>query len=97
MEGYQVKVEDISRKVGVLLARYNELKEDNEILQRENKELKRQLDAQAKAAKEIGESAKILKISGHLANRSENEKIELKRKINEFIKEIDKCVALLNN
>ena len=40
---------------------------------------------------------KVTKLSKAIVPQSDEERTELKRKINEFIKEIDRCVAMLND
>ena len=104
MEDYQVKLTNISRKVGVLVSRYNELKEEQRVLGEKNKQLEQQnksLKDQIQTMKEKNDSLmqdmKVTKLSKAIVPQSDEERTELKRKINEFIKEIDRCVAMLND
>ena len=97
MEEYHVKVNDISRKVGILVNRYQDLKEDFVVLDEENKVLKEQLKAERMKNAVSLQELNLLRLTKMLVPADEKEKTELKRKINEYIKEIDRCVALLND
>ena len=104
MEDYQVKLTNISRKVGVLVSRYNDLKEEQRVLEEKNKQLEQQnkgLKDQLQTMKEkndsLAQDMKVTKLSKAIIPQSDEERTELKRKINEFIKEIDRCVAMLND
>jgi hypothetical protein len=47
---------------------------------------------------ELENQLNVLKLAKNVSgDGDENERAELKRKINEMVKEIDMCVALLNN
>ncbi|MDP4267535.1 MAG: hypothetical protein Q8880_08885, partial [Bacteroidota bacterium] len=65
----------------------------NELIN-ENKHLLKIIDEQKEFINNIEEKNKILKIASSI-NSKENSK-EVKLKINEFLREIDKCIALLN-
>ncbi len=104
MDDYQVKLNDISRKVGILVARYNELKHEHTVLENksksleeQNKSLKEQLQGNKIKTESLANELKLTKLSKAIVPKSDEERTELKRKINEFIKEIDRCVAMLND
>jgi len=60
-----------------------------------NKVLKAQLNEKKEEINELDNNLKVLKISkGSSSDGSDH--TELKLKINEYIKEIDKCMAMLN-
>lgn len=68
----------------------NELNSTNLALLKENQELKSQIDNQT-------EKLQMLKLAKSISgDEKPQETTELKRKINEYIKEIDRCIALLN-
>jgi len=63
-------------------------------------ELKNELDDKSKIIDELKEKYNILKMTKKLETPSSNVKEdnkELKLKINEMLREIDKCMALLNS
>ena len=104
MEDYQVKLDNISRKVGVLVSRYNELKEEHRVLgeknrqlENQNKDLKEQVQSMKANNNSLANDLKVTKLSKAIVPQSDEDRTELKRKINEFIKEIDRCVAMLND
>ena len=96
MDEYQVKLGNISKKIGVLIGRYNDLKENYRVLEEQNKHLKQQVKEEVQKSQTLTNQLNVLKLSKTIPE-DEIEKTELKKKINEFIKEIDKCVALLND
>jgi fido (protein-threonine AMPylation protein) len=61
----------------------------------ENKKLKLELDNQAKMIEELNNKIKIIKLAHSFEEG--DEKTNLKRKINEYIREIDNSIALLND
>lgn len=97
MDDYQVKLNDISRKIGILVTRYNELKEDYKVLENENKALKEQFKSEKAKGETLKQELNLVKVKKAVVPSSNEERTELKRKINEFIKEIDRCVAMLND
>lgn len=71
-------------------------------LQKENKQLKEELDiaqqkisAQQKIADELKQQISILKLSNGEMN--ETEKKEFEKRINTYLKEIDRCIAMLES
>ena len=69
-------------------------------LQKENSKLKEELDAtqqkiltQQKSADELKQQVSILKVSA--GDMSEADKKEFEKRINGYLKEIDRCIALL--
>jgi predicted nucleic acid-binding Zn-ribbon protein len=85
----------LNRKLDDLLDRYRMLKKEYEELKNENEVLKRSLQDREANLNEIEKKYEQSKLSGALLGEGENAD-EAKRKINELVREIDKCVALLN-
>lgn len=75
--------------------KYNEL--ENEKIQLENtvKELSRQIGELNREKSELNQKIEQLKIASQILS-GEEDKSEAKQKINRLIREIDKCIALLN-
>ena len=72
----------------------------NVIQEKEIKELKDALDAELSKTQELNNKIKIIKLAQNIssANPVDNQEVtELKRKINEYIREIDNCIAMLND
>ena len=76
--------------------RNKELHEENLRLSSRIEELTHSLLIQKEAIKDLEEKNKLLKIANSMAADPEEKKL-LKLKINEFIREIDKSLLLLNN
>ncbi|WP_028295467.1 hypothetical protein [Olivibacter sitiensis] len=77
------------------------LKEQNDMLQLQNQALEVALDTSKGKVKELEEKVKALAVARTLegtsaVTRDVNEKtLDIKQKINDFVREIDKCIELL--
>lgn len=103
-QDYQEKLGSISGKVELLISRYNELRQEYGFLEERNKELmelNKALKDQMKTGKvkqaETENELMQTKMIKMMVPQSDAEKTAMKRKVNEFIKEIDRCVAMLND
>lgn len=85
----------IESKVEKLLDLHNRVKKELTYLKSENTHLNQTIEQQKKAIKDLEEKGKILKLSKSLSTTNENT-TELKLKINELIREVDRCISLLN-
>jgi predicted nucleic acid-binding Zn-ribbon protein len=85
----------LNRKLDELLDRYNKLKLEIEDLKSGNEVLKGMLQDREDKMKELEIKYERIRLSGALLGEGENA-IEAKRKITELVREIDRCVALLN-
>jgi len=83
-----IRVEELIKRYGDLKIKINGLKNENEVL-------KLKLQSDNEKIRELETKYERLKLSGALLGGGENA-IEAKRKINELVREIDRCVALLN-
>lgn len=97
MDPYNEKLGQVYKKVQQLVAAHGQLKEDQKRLKAENAELLKLLKEQGEQLEDAESKMKVLKVAQQLGSFPDEERNELKKKINEYIKEIDKCVALLNN
>jgi len=93
------KVEEVKKKVVHLLEQNHKLVSKNEELEGEVKSLKQLLEAEGKKTEELLNKIKIIKLAQNIGSSdSESADVtELKRKINEYIKEIDHCITMLND
>ena len=89
-------IEEIKQKFNHILKNNNDLAQLNSSLKDELSELKNSLASKESQLIELKEKYKILKMSKKLDGGEIGESKELKLKINEMVKEIDKCIALLN-
>ena len=96
MSDIQFIIQNIRNKTEKLLANNQSLR--NDILKLNNRvnELEKLLILQRETIKDLEEKNKMLKIANSLSSDSEDKKA-LKLKINEFIREIDRSMSLLND
>jgi hypothetical protein len=87
-------VSGIEYKFGRLMEQHHLQRTDNLKLIAEIKELKQTLSEQKNIIMQLEEKIKILKIAKTLETKEGN--VEAKLKINELVREIDKCIGLLN-
>jgi chromosome segregation ATPase len=85
----------LNKKLEELFERYNNLRIKNVELKNENEAIKHNLQERDEKIKELENKYERIKISGALMGEGENA-TEAKKKINELVREIDRCVALLN-
>ena len=85
----------LNNKLEELFERYDDLRTKNRDLTKENDNLKRYLQEHNEKVKELETKYERIKISGALMGDGDGA-VEAKQKINELVREIDRCVALLN-
>ena len=93
-QGYEELV-ILKRKLDELLERYNSLRSEVQTLKNGNEVLRASLQDREEKMKELEIKYERVKLSGALLGEGENA-FEAKKKITELVREIDKCVALLN-
>ena len=93
-QGYEELI-ILNRKLDELLDRYNNLKHEVSDLKSGNEVLKGMLQEREEKMKELEIKYERIKLSGALLGEGENA-LEAKKKITELVREIDRCVALLN-
>lgn len=84
----------LERKVQLLLNEYQLVKQELNHLKSENQELKSSIKLKDERIKDFQNQDKISKIVGSIG-KDEAETSEMKEKIDEYIKEIDKCILHL--
>jgi predicted nucleic acid-binding Zn-ribbon protein len=85
----------LNRKLDELLNRYNTLRTEVTELKNGNEDLKIKLYDRDAKIKELEIKYERVKLSGALLGEGENA-VEAKKKITDLVREIDRCVALLN-
>jgi predicted nucleic acid-binding Zn-ribbon protein len=93
-QGYEELI-ILNRKLDELLDRYNNLKHEAADLKSGNEVLKGMLQQKEEKLKELEIKYERIKLSGALLGEGENA-VEARKKIGELVREIDRCVALLN-
>jgi len=88
-------LELFQQRVQRVLELYTSRKEENEQLKKQNRELEEKIQLEQEKIKELEEKYSKLKISKALI-ASGNDVHDAKLKVNRLVREIDKCIALLN-
>ncbi len=86
-------VSNLCKKAEKLAAKHKILLQNNVQLVSENKQLKQDLNQKNKQLTALEDNVKILKIAGNVKNNSTK---DVKLKINEMVREIDKCIAQIS-
>lgn len=95
MDSLAEQLKTIKSKVEKLAAANDRLVAENNQLKQENIRLAESRDIQKNTIKDLEEYNKIIKLAGGL-NLSKADLHEVKLKINEYIREIDRCIARLS-
>jgi len=86
---------ELQNKINVLIDRYKILKEEVKILNDKNEKLVSELNEANANYRELEEKYNNLKLSGSLLAET-GDPGEAKKRISQIVREIDKCIALLN-
>jgi chromosome segregation ATPase len=85
----------LNKKLDELLIRYETLKEEYKDIKAARKALENKLQERDAKINELETKYEKLRITGALLGEGENATVA-KKKITELVREIDRCVALLN-
>ena len=97
MSSYASRLIVIHNQVKELLEENARLNNDKNDLNSINLALKKELEDKNNALEDLTQKIQTLKLAKSISgDEKPRETIELKRKINDYIKEIDRCIALLN-
>jgi phage shock protein A len=88
------QLDSVLQKTARLIELCNALQEENDLLLKENESVKSALTNAKNKNTELEEKLRVLKLAKSLEGTSEKS-LDIKQKINEFVREIDKCVVLL--
>lgn len=94
MQDLTILISGIEFKLRKLIAKTNQLKIENLQLSKKNEEHLKIIENQNITIKELEEKYKVLKIAKSIENKTNS--FDQKIKINEMLREIDKCIGLLN-
>jgi len=90
------KLDLIIHKINDVMASYIKLEENYGKLLIENKTLKQENTLQKEELISLNNKLKDFNLA-HKINSNKNDNAALKMRIDEFVKEIDKCMAMLNH
>ena len=89
-------VENIEKKVNKLIQLYQSAQKEKEETLTENNQLISDLSDKDKTINSLEEKIKLLRITKSVSAQDDERNKESRQKINEYVREIDKCIALLN-
>ncbi|WP_158824952.1 hypothetical protein [Mucilaginibacter lacusdianchii] len=84
----------VVEKTERLIELCNALQEENDLLKLENQSLNTALEVSKGKTTDLEEKIRVLKLAKSFADTNEKS-LDIKQKINEFVREIDKCIVLL--
>ena len=94
-EVLKTNLNGLERKILVLVNEHKSLKEELKTLKADNLELKAAIKARDEQLSGFHNQLKITKLVDSL-NPEDGSSLELKKKVDEYIREIDKCIAHLS-
>ena len=97
MVAVEVNLEELKVKVQRIINSHLELSRENKNLKLYNHELRQKVEEQKNKISELEDKNKVIKLGQAInGNGSDQNARDMKLKINEYIREIDKCLALLH-
>jgi len=94
MAELDLHIKRIQEKLQRLLKQYNELEKENSQLKKELEKSTKQASQHQQTVDILKQQVEVLKISS--GTWDDNDKKEFEKRINHYIKEIDKCITLLS-
>tara|TARA_B100000795_G_C22421349_1_gene294614 strand:- start:150 stop:437 length:288 start_codon:yes stop_codon:yes gene_type:complete len=94
MKDISVLVSGVRKKAERLIEKQILLKEKNEKLSNEVDKIKLELTEKNQQISDLNDRVKLLKIAGSVGEGESTREVKLK--INEMVREIDKCIAQIN-
>ncbi len=95
MEGMEQRLQRVEEKIQLLLKQYQYAQKEMQRLQKENTRLHEELQQKIEYANNLQQKAELLKVA--TLSLDDASKKDLEKRINNYLKEIDKCLSLLNN
>ncbi len=90
----ETQLKRVHEKFQQLVKLHQAMQKENEKLKAEFKSLSMRCDDLSKDVEKFRLQAEILKMSG--SGLDEKEKKDLEKRLNQYVREIDRCIALLN-
>ncbi len=95
-EDYQTAIGNLKKKIELIISKYEQVVSENQNLKSELSECRGVLDNSINNIKELEEKVNRLQIAEAFKSSSQDVR-EAKQRIGRIVKEIDKCIALLND
>jgi len=95
-EDYQTAIGNLKKKIELIISKYEQVVSENQNLRSELSDCRSVLDNSINNIKELEEKVNRLQIAEAFKSSSQDVR-EAKQRIGRIVKEIDKCIALLND
>src|SRR5687767_7529153 len=96
MADLELTLTSLQSKIEKIVHLHKKLQDDYSKVVNEKQQLHKTIEEQRTAISKLEEKNKTIKLAKTLTDNNENNSTELKYRINELVREIDKCIALLN-
>ncbi|HQV54400.1 MAG: hypothetical protein IPH34_10170 [Chitinophagaceae bacterium] len=93
MSNTEQHLKRIQEKLQLLLKEHTAVVKENKLLKEELSEAKQKVTTQQKSVDELKQQVSILKVS--TGEMSEADKKDFEKRINGYLKEIDRCISML--
>lgn len=94
MAELEIQIKRIQEKLQQLLKKHDEVLKENQRLKKDLEKSAGQFSQNQQTIETLKQQVAVLKISS--GNWDEQDKKEFEKRINQYIREIDKCIALLS-
>jgi hypothetical protein len=94
MNELEQSLQRVTDKMQLLLGQYQSLQKEKERLSRDLEKLQLKNQAQLLQMEHLQQQAEVLRLTKN--EMGEDEKKALEKRLNQYIKEIDRCISLLN-
>jgi archaellum component FlaC len=84
----------VHEKILLLVKQHQALQKENERLKDDLKKIQVRCEAVSRDAEKFRQQTEVLKLSGR--SMEENDKRMLEKRLNQYVREIDRCIALLH-
>jgi len=96
MSDVKQMLNQVDLNVGKLIAMHESMLVETESFRQENEVLRELVETQKQHINELAGQNKVLHMAKTLAGTEVAATTDVRKKINELVREIDKCIALLN-
>ncbi|HZK63882.1 MAG TPA: hypothetical protein VFC34_07050 [Puia sp.] len=90
----EIQLKRVYEKFQQLVKLHQGLQKENEKLKADFKKMSMRCEALSQEADKFRQQTEVLKLSG--SDMDEKEKKDLEKRLNQYVREIDRCIALLN-
>jgi Zn-dependent oligopeptidase len=90
----ETQLKRVHEKILLLMKQYQSLQKENERLKEDLKKMQVRNETVSLDAEKIRHQADVFKLSGR--GLEESDKKMLEKRLNQYVREIDKCIALLH-